>query len=163
MDVLLHNPTTWVGLAFLIFVALAAKPVGRALATMLDKRSERIKRELEEAVRLREEAQALLAEYQKKQQECMQEAERIIEGTKQDAKRMAQQAEEALKASLEKRLVLANEKIAQSEHKTLQDVQEHLVDIATSAARTIVQEHVASGGGDELVRLATADIERKLH
>lgn len=163
MSDLFHQPTFWVLVSFVIFIALVWKPLGRIIIHALDSRSEKIKAELEEAVRLREEAQTILANYQKKEQESLAEAERIVEQTKADAAAMARKAEMELKDTLEKRKALAISKISHAETKAIQAVQEHVVDIAVSAAKTVVQEHIASGKGDELVKLATADIERKLH
>ncbi len=164
IDTLIYDPTFWVALAFVGFVLLVRKPVGHKIAEALDKRSAKIKTELEEAVRLREEAQAVLLAYQKKQRECLQEAEEILRRTEEDAKRMAEQAEAELRTSLEKRKNLAVEKILQAEKQALQDVQNHAVDIAVAAARTIIARQMASGESSaEIIEFATDEIERKLH
>jgi len=76
----LSNPETWVAIAFIIFVVLAGKPIVRGLGKTLDARAARIKAELDEARALRDEAQKLLADYQKKQQEAMRDAEAIVRG-----------------------------------------------------------------------------------
>ena len=160
---MLHDPTFWVLVSFTVFFLLFGKKVWGAMTTALDARSAQIKAELDEAIRLREEAQTILARYQKKEQESLQEAERIVEQTKQDAQAMAQRAEDELKASLEKRKQLAMNKIAQAETKAMQAVQEHVVDIAANAAKMVVQEQMDKGYAEELLKLATADVERKLH
>jgi F-type H+-transporting ATPase subunit b len=163
MNGFLADPSTWVLAGFILFVLLVWKPLWNTLTSALDKRSEQIRHELEEAVKLREEAQAILADYRKKEQESLAEAERIVEQTKADAEKMAQKAEEDLKASLERRKAMALAKITQAEAKAMQMVQEHVVDIAVSAARATVQEQIDSGKADELVKLATAEIDQKLH
>ena len=76
---LVHNPTFWVAVAFVIFVGLTFKPLAKAMGGGLDKRSDQIRQELEEAAQLREEAQRTLAEYKKMQSEAAREAERRIE------------------------------------------------------------------------------------
>jgi F-type H+-transporting ATPase subunit b len=160
---LFSDPSFWVTVSFIIFILLAARPVSRKIATALDARSEQIRRELDEAVRLREEAQAILASYQKKQRESMAEAERILQQTREDAQAMAEKAEADLKSSIEKRKKLAMEKIEQAEKQAMQAVQSHVVDIAVSAARAVISEQMASGKTDDLMKLATSNIERKLH
>ena len=164
IDTLAYDPTFWSGVAFVLFVLLVRKPVGRLLAEARDKRSAQIREELEEALRLKEEAQAVLLAYQKKQRECLQEAEAIVTNTREDAKRMADQAEKELQDVLEKRKKLAIEKIAQAEKQAVQDVQNHMVDIAAAAARAlIVQQTAEKESSKELVAFAINEIEQKLH
>ena len=119
--------------------------------------------ELEEAVRLREEAQTIVADYRKKEHESLEEAERIVEQTKVDAQQMADRAEADLRDALEKRKTMALQKIAQAETKAVQAVQEHAVDIAISAAKVVVEDQIAQGNADHLIKLASADIEKKIH
>jgi F-type H+-transporting ATPase subunit b len=164
MEAMLHEPKTWITLAFFLFFLFMAKVgVFRMIGRSLDDRSVKIKAELDEAVRLREEAQATLASYQQKQQEIFAEAEQILSKTKQDAELMARTARDELKLALEKRTRLAMERIAQAESKAVKDVQGHMVDIAMAASRAIIKEYVAQGGNEEMIKSATADIERKLH
>ncbi len=164
MEAILHEPKTWIALAFVLFFLMMYKlGVFRFLGRSLDDRSAKIKAELEEAVRLREEAQATLASYQQKQKEVLAEAEQILAKTKQDAETMARAARDELRVALEKRTRLAMERIAQAEAKAVKEVQGHMVDIAMAASRAIIKEYMAQGGSEEIVKSATADIERKLH
>lgn len=163
MQELAQNPVVWVAVSFVVFFLLTGKTLWKAITSGLDKRSAQIQHELEEAMRLRAEAQELLAAYQKKQKEALQESERILQQTKADAQLMAEKAEVDLKESLEKRRALAMARIAQAEVKAVQAVQQHVVDIAVSAARVVVTEQIASGHANELLKLATSDIEKKLH
>ncbi len=160
MEHYLHDPSFWVAIAFLIFVVLAWKPLGKFLATSLDARAENIAKELREAVALREEAQSLLAEYQRKQRDNLDEAKRIIEQTKADAQAMAENAEQELRDTLEKRKELAMEKIAQAEVTAIRMVQQNVVDIAISASRSMIED---SAKGDDLIDIALDDIDQKLH
>ena len=157
------DPHFWVAVSFVVFVILAGKPIGRALAKLLDARSAEIAHELSEARRLREEAQATLDMYRTKQKESLAEAEKLLEQAKQEAAHMASQAEADLKVALDKRLKLASDRIAQSEAKALQEVQSHVVDIAIAAARTLIAEHLSRSGGKELIKQAATELERKLH
>lgn len=156
-------PTFWVALSFVVFVALAIRPVSRFAARSLDARSAQIAAELTQAHRLRQEAETLLATYQKKQNEALKEAELILVETRNDAKRLAEQAELELKAALDKRIKLATDKITQAESKAIQEVQAHVVDIAIAAARTLIHEYLLRTGNEELIRQATTELERKLH
>jgi F-type H+-transporting ATPase subunit b len=157
------QPAFWVALSFVVFVVLACRPAGRFIANSLDSRSARIAGELAEAQKLREEAAETLAVYQKKQSESLEEARQMLAKTQQDAERMAKDAEVELKAAIDKRIKLSVEKIHQAEAKALQDVQNHVVDIAIAAARTIIQDHLERGGSEEIIKQAAGELERKLH
>ena len=156
------DPGIWVLVAFILFVGLAWRPLSRMVVQALDARSQQIRDELDEAVRLREEAQSILASYEKKQRESMAEAERIVEQTKADAKQLAENAEKELYATLEKRKKLAMNKIAQAETQAIQAVQQHVVDIAVSAAKVVIREEM-DNQDSELIKLALSDVEQKLH
>ena len=160
MELLFQDPSFWVAVAFAIFVILAWRPLGKFLATSLDDRSEKIAQELRQAVELREEAQSLLAEYQRKQRENMDEAKRIVEQTKADAQAMAEKAEQELRDTLEKRKALAMEKISQAEIAAVRMVQQNVVDIAVAASRTMIQD---SSKATDLIDLALEDVNHKLH
>jgi F-type H+-transporting ATPase subunit b len=160
---ILQTPTFWVAVAFTIMVLLSYKKIGRALVGALDDRSAKIKAELDHARRLREEAEMVLADYKKKQAEYMKEAEGMLTKAREDANALTSMAEKDLKAALDARMKQALEKIAQEEDKAIQDVRNHVVDIALAAARAIIIDHVSTLSQDELVKLAMIDIERKLH
>jgi F-type H+-transporting ATPase subunit b len=153
------DPTFWVAVSFLVFVALAFKPIASFIVNALDARSERIAKELREAVALREEAQSLLAEYQKKQRENMDEAKRIVEQTKADAQAMAERAEQELRDTLDKRKALAMDKIAQAEVTAVKMVQQNVVDIALAASRETLAEN---DNASKLLDEALDDIEKQL-
>ena len=114
MGGILSAPETWVAVAFVILVVLLWKPAQRALVSALDARAARIERELGEAARLREEAQALLAQYQRKHRDAMKEADEIVARARSEADRLSQQAASDLAASLKRREELALQRIAQA-------------------------------------------------
>jgi F-type H+-transporting ATPase subunit b len=144
-------------------MVLAFVPLKRALLKALDTRSAQIAAELAEAKRLREEAQELLAVYQKKQQEALAEAEGIMTATKAEAELIAKQSKAELDQAIAKRKQVAMDKIAQAESKALQEVQDHVVDITVSVARSIITDHLARTGNEDIVRQAASELERKLH
>ncbi len=157
------EPVFWVAVSFLILMALGLKPLVKFAIGALDKRSAQINADLKQAAELRKEAEALLASYQQKQKEMLGEAERILQQTKSDAQAMAERAEAELKDSLEKRRAMAMQRIAQAETKAVQLVQQHVVDIAIAAAKTVVVEQMAGGYSADMLKLATADIDKKIH
>ncbi|MFN7635030.1 MAG: F0F1 ATP synthase subunit B, partial [Acetobacteraceae bacterium] len=89
---MLSNSNFWVAIAFVIFVVLAFRPASKALTAALDGRADRIRKELEEATRLREEAERTLADYQRRQRDALQEAEAIIAQARAEAERMRARA-----------------------------------------------------------------------
>jgi len=135
---LFADPEFWVLIAAIIFVALAWKPAGRALGGMLDARANRIAAELEEAHRLRAEAEALLAEYQQKQREAQGDAQAIVAHAKEEAELLAAQAQRDLQQTLERRTRLAEERIEQAEAKAVDEIRATAVDVAIAAAREVI-------------------------
>ncbi len=160
---LIEEPKFWVLVSFVVFIAGVWKPASKAVLSMLDKRTQMIEAELARASELRIEAEKLLVAYQQKYNNAVQEAESMVQKTHADAEALAARAESELKSALEKRMKLASDKIAAAEAKAIQDIQNHVVDIAISAAREIIQQQMQSGKGEELARLAAADIVRKIH
>lgn len=160
---MLSNPVFWVIVSFVLFIALSYKKVFGLAANALDDRSNKIKTELDRARTLREEAEAVLAQYKQKQAEYLKEAEAMLAKARDDASRFEAQARSDMKTALDARMRAAVEKIAREEEKAIQDVRNHVVDIALAAARAIIIEQVGNLPQDELVKLAVADIERKVH
>ncbi len=153
----------WIAVAFALFIAMAWRPVARILTQALDKRSAAIEEELSEAVRLREEAQATLAAYQKKHREITEEAEEILRHAREEARQMQSQAQEDVKQAVEQRIAQADEKISREEQKAIQDVQKQVVDVAIEAARSVISENLQSEADEKLIKLAVKDIHRVVH
>ncbi len=152
-----------IALAFTIFIVLVAKPVFSLVTRGLDKRSDGIKDELEEAMQLKEEAQALLASYQRKQKKSMEEAEEIIAHAKLEADRIVKDAKKRVEEDIAKRTELALQKIAQAEANVFQEIRENAVDITVSAARTLIAENLSKEAAEVLVSKAIHDIDQKFH
>lgn len=159
----LENPHTWVYLAFVLVVGFAFKPVFNAIGTGLDGRAAKIKARLDEAHKLREDAQELLATYQRKQRDAMKEAEEIIAHAKAEAERLSQQAAKDLEEALKRREAQALERIATAENQALREVQNLAVDVAINAARVVMAQSVTEAQKTALVDAAIADLPRKLH
>lgn len=154
----------WVLTALIIFLAIAIRmKVPALLAAQLDKRSQEIADELEQARRLREEAQELLASYQRKQAEAMQEAETIVVQAKAEAERLAAETQANLKALVERRQQVAEDKIRQAEAQALQEVRAVAADVAVSAAQQLIAEKVDAAKDAGIVEASIRDLSTKLH
>lgn len=160
---LLQSAGFWVTVSFVIVVGMLWKFLVPIITRSLDQRTSQIKDELDHAMALREEAQVLLAKYQKKQRESLQAAEEIIQKANLEARRITKEAEAEVETALKKRMKLAMDKIEQAERKALQDVQDHIIDITVAATRQIVEKNLTPDTRDTLIKLASQDIEKKLH
>ncbi|HWP27558.1 MAG TPA: ATP F0F1 synthase subunit B [Xanthobacteraceae bacterium] len=153
----------WVAAAFAIFVALLIY-VGahRKLLDALDQRSARIKAELDEARRLREEAEKILAEYQRRQREAEREAAEIIAGAKVEAERLAAESRARLEDYVLRRTKIAENKISQAEAQAMADVRAAATDAAVAAAEKILAETVKGKVADALIARGVAEAASKL-
>ncbi len=161
------DPSTaefWVFITFLIFMGvLFYFRVPALIGKALDKRAEGIRTELEEARRLREEAQALLAEYQRKAREAEEEAKGIIEQAKQEALSLAAETKRQLAEGLARRTKLAEEKIARAEAQALNDVRASAVEAAVAATERLLKDRVAGQVAKGLIDTSISDLKGKLN
>lgn len=160
---LLSAPETWVAVSFIGFVALIVyyKVPGKALGA-LDARAERIRTELEEAHKLRDEAQALLAEYQRKRREAEQEAEEIVALAREEADRLKIEAREQLDELIARRSRLAELKIAQAEEQAVADVRAAAAEAAIAAAEKILAAKVTGKAAGDLIASSIAQVKERL-
>lgn len=153
-----------VALAFLVFfVVLWRYDVHRMIFRTLDARAERIRFELDEARRLREEAQGLLATYERKQRDVQGLADDIVARAKEDSKAAAAEAQKALAASIDRRLRTAQEQLAAAETAALRAVKDRAVEIATAAAAEVIAKSMTDATANARIDAAIAEIGRKLH
>ena len=154
----------WVAASFFIFVGiLIYVGVHKKIAEALDHRRDRIKAELDEARRLREEAQTLLAHYQQKQKEAEGEAAAILTNAKADAERMALEAEAKMNEFVARRTKMAEAKIAQAESQALADVRAAAADAAVTAAERILKDAAKGNLADDLLASGIEDVKNKLN
>lgn len=156
------DPSFWVAVAFVIFVAALAKKIWATATTALDARAEEIKAKLEEAKQLREEAQAAKANYQRLQRDALKEAEDILAHAKEEAQRMREEGEKKLEAALARREQLAVEKIQAAEAKALDDVRSQMVDLAVAATRKLIDDNLDDTARKRLVGDAINEIPTRL-
>ena len=155
--------TFWVLIAFVIFVAFMVWKARGAVTGALDARAEAIRSEIEEAQRLREEAQSLLADYQRKQRDALQEAEGMLRAAEEEAARLRARAEEDLAAALKRREQQALDRIAQAEAAAQAEVRNTAIDLAVSATRKLLEDRLDEKKAAGLVDRAIDELPGKLH
>ena len=148
----LESPETWVAAAFLIFVAFMLWKAVKPMLASLDARAARIKAELDEAQRLRDEAQHLLAEYKRKQRDAIREAEEQLRTAEEEAERQRKRREQQ-----------ALDRIAQAESEALAEVRTMAVDLSVNATRKLLAESVDAKKAEALVDDAIKSLPQKLH
>ena len=160
----LGNTDFVVLLAFLLFIGvLFYFKVPTLLSGLLDKRAEGIKSELDEARKLREDAQTLLASFERKQAEVKAQADRIVASAKEEAAAAAEQAKEDLKLSIERRLKAAEDKIASAESAAVKDVRDTAVSVAVAAASDVVAAQMSAAQANAMIGDAISEVRAKLH
>lgn len=159
-----QDPALWVLIAFLIVIGVFWRVRLHAkIAGALDKRSQRIADELDHARKLREEAQELLAQYQRRQREAEEEAKGIIEQARRDAERLAAESREKINEQIERRAKAAEEKIARAEAQAIAEVRGQIADLSIETARKIIAERMDQGAQAALIEKAISELRGKLH
>ena len=160
----LAEPEFWVAVAFFIFVGiLIYVGVPKILINSLDERGKRVQAELDEARRLKEEAQKLLAEYQAKQRQADDEAAAIIAGAKAEAERIAAESKIRMEEFVARRTKMAETKIAQAEAQAVADVRAAAAEAAVAAAEKILTGSVKGKVADDLISRGIGDVKTKLN
>ena len=158
------DATFWVGAAFVLFVGILFYfKVPGMLTGALDERAKKISDDLDQARELREEAQVLLATYQRKQRDALKEAEEIIAHAKEEAMREAKQAEKKLEEAIARRQQAALNKIALAEAQAENEVRDTAIEIAIAAATAVVAQQVRGDRADALVDTAIQELRRHLN
>ena len=160
----MKNPEYWVLVAFLIFLGMLWKANAHGMiAKALDDRADQIRKELDEARRLREEAQNLLADYQRKQRDAEAEAKSIIDNAKREAEAMAADTRKSLAEQLERRTKAAEDKIARAEAQAVSDVRAAAVDGALAAAQRVLAGKTPGALGASLIDQSISELKSKLN
>lgn len=161
---MLEDAAFWALVALVIFLAAMIYLKAPSFMTAaLDKRADSIREELDEARRLREEAQALLADYQRKGREAETEAEEIVEQAKREAHALAEESSRRLEEYVANRTRQAEEKIAQAETQALQEVRALSADVAIAAAEKILAAKVKGAAADALIAHSISEVKAKLN
>ena len=158
------NPTFWTGVAFVIFFGiLFYYGVHRSVGAALDARGKRIGDELAEARRLREDAEALLREYETKRAAAESEAAAIVTAAREEAERMNRDAQERTADFVRRRTASAEAKIAQAETQAMAEVRAAAADAAVRAAETVLRDQLRGPAGDALLTRSLGDVRGKLN
>lgn len=160
----IYTAEFWVAVSFFLFVAgLIYLGLHKKVASALDARALRITKELEEARRLREEAEKVLADYQRKERDAAQEADAIIRLAAEEAESLAAETRHAIKEQFERRIRLAEDKIARAETDALREVRSAAVEAAIGAAQRLIAEKLTPDAAEKLVAQGIDTVKSKLH
>lgn len=146
---------------FLVIVFAAGAP--KQITALLDKRTNRIRDELEEARKSREEAQALLSEYQRKRRDAEAEADAIVEEARREAKRLTEEANAKLAEMVERRTKAAETKIAQAEAQAIGEVRSRATDLAIAAATDILGKKLSGAAGGKMIDNSIETVRTRLN
>lgn len=160
----LNNTDFVVLLGFLAFIGILLyfKVPGR-ITGMLDKRAETIRTELDEARALREEAQTLLASFERKQKEVSDQAANIVSAAKTEADAALVEAKADLQVAMQRRVAAAKDQIASAEQSAVNQVRDRAVAVAVEAAARVITDKMDAGRADSLIDSAVAEVRAKLH
>jgi len=160
----LGNTEFVVTIAFLVFIGLLIYLKIPALLTgLLDKRAAGIKASLDEAKALRDEAQKLLASYERKQREVQDQSARIVAQARDEAATAAAKAKEDLKASIARRVKTAEDQIASAEAAAVREVRDRAISVAVAAAADVMAKSLTARDGDALIDGAITLVEARMH
>ena len=158
------DPETWVAIAFVILMAVFAYlGVHRTALAALDNRAARIKGELDDARKLKDEAAKVLADYKAKRASAEREAADIIASAKAEAERIAAEAKTKMEDFVARRTKTAESKIAMAEAQALADVRAAAADAAVAAASSVLSQSVKGQVADDLLAKGIAEVRAKLN
>lgn len=158
------DATFWALIGLVIFLGiLAYVKVPAMMAGALDKRADQIRNELEEAKKLREEAQQLLSEYQRKRKEAETEAESILNAAEKEAAVLREEAKAKTEEYISRRTAMAEQKIRQAETDAINEVRASAVDLAVVAAEKLIGSKVDSKASDELFKASLGELKTRLN
>ncbi len=162
MEALLLDSHFWFTLSFLIFAVIIIKLGLPALNALLDSRIEDIKKDLETSENLRVEAQEMLAQYQRKHRDAVQEAEKIITTANENARQVKENAEADLEAVIRRREDQLTDRLQRMEQNAINEIQSYAADLAMSAATQIIVEKLDKKANAKLVEQSISNLEKNV-
>jgi F-type H+-transporting ATPase subunit b len=160
----LRNTNFIVLMAFILFIAiLMYMKIPSKIGAMLDARADGIRSDLDEARALREEAQTLLASYERKQKEVQEQADRIVANARTEAERSAEASKDDIEASIARRLASAEEQLESARAAAIKDVQNRAVTVAVAAAKDVIASQMDAVRANALIDESIATVKAKMH
>src|SRR5437763_6612113 len=158
------EPEFWVAVAFVILMGVFAYVgVHRTVLKALDHRRDRIKTELDDARRLKDEAAKVLAEYKARHASAEREAQEIVTNARAEAERIAAEAKTKMEDFVARRTKTAESKIALAEAQALADVRAAAAEAAVAAASTVLSQSVKGQVADDLLTKGIGEVRQKLN
>src|SRR5258706_3968747 len=158
------DPETWVAISFLLVAGLLIYfGVPGMIAKALDARSSAIARELEEARKLRQEAEAILADYKRRTDNAQAEAEAILSQAEREATAYAKEARTAFDEMIARRLNLAEQKIKLEEEKARKEIRAQAAELAVAAAEQLIERKVSGKIAEDMITTSLDRIKKRLH
>ena len=160
----IYEPEFWVAVSFFIFLGVVFYfGVHKKIASALDARSAAIATELAEARHLRDEAEKVLAEYRRREDDAEKEAESIIALAAKEAEMLATETRKSVKEHFDRRMKLAEEKIARAEAEAVREVRSVAVDAAVAAAQSLIAKNLTPDRAEKLVSESIDNLKSKLN
>lgn len=160
----LNNTEIVVAIGFVIFIGILLYVGVPAMVTKkLDERAVRIRQELDEARALRDEAQSLLASYERRQKEVSGQAQDIVTAARAEAEKAAESAKEEIRRSVARRMHTATEQIAAAEQAAIRQIKDRAVAVAVAAAGDVLRDRMQPGDADKLIDASISEVGAKLH
>ncbi len=156
------EPKNWVALAFIVFFVLFGRMLWRAIAALLDDRAAKIRAELDEAARLRREAEAMLKDAQTRRDAAIAEAKQLLAGAAAEATRLAQAAAAEAEAAARRREQMAMDRIAAAEKAAVDEVRTTAVEVASIAARQVISDGLSAEADGRLIDRAITQLPAAL-
>nr|WP_321985091.1 ATP synthase F0 subunit B [uncultured Lichenicoccus sp.] len=159
---MLHEPRFWYSVAFVLFFALLGRRIVRPLLAILDNRAAQVRQDLDEAARLKREAELMLADAQREREAALAEAAALVERSRQEALRIADQARQDADATARRRERMAQDRIHAAERAAIDEVRARAADIASEAARAVIGEILTPASDAALIDRAIAALPSSL-
>lgn len=161
---LLYNTDFVVAIGFFIFIGiLIYYKVPAMITSRLDARADQIRRDLDEARALREEAQGLLAQYERKQKAVKGQADEIVQAARAQAANAAEQGKDDIRRSVDRRLRTAKDQIQAAEAAAVKEIRDRAVAVAVAAASEVIRARMSEGDAQALVDQSIEEVTTRLH
>lgn len=137
-----HEPRFWTSLAFVLFFVIFGRKIWGVISSKLDERADNVRKNLDEATRLRREAEQMLEDSNREREQALIEAQQLIAASKAEAQALTEQAERDAAEMIARHEKIARERIEAAEQTALRDIREQAAALALTAARDVIAENL---------------------